>query len=119
MQHANIGYSFLSFFKVLNVRFASGPEQKAWITSALGSLTEARAVARLAILTASVPDAAEYLYLSGRCAVAHAFSSPLVDPNDINDQRRLADDLPVIRSLAARLVTTEFGVARPAYHGAV
>lgn len=114
LEHVKIAYSFLSFFKVLNVRFASGPEQKKWINSAIGSLTEFRAVARLKELAATVPDAAEYLYLSGRCAVAHAFNTPLVDPDDINDQRRLSDDLPVIRSLAAQLMITELGIARPA-----
>jgi hypothetical protein len=52
----------------------------------------------------------QYLYSSGRCAVAHAFNDPVVDPDDAADTLRLARDLPVVKALARRFVEVELGV---------
>jgi hypothetical protein len=113
LRTVHIAYSFLSFFKVLNVKFPKGPEQITWINSVAGTLTSREATVRVAELTATEPDVGAYLYGSGRCAVAHAFSDPLIDPDDITDQQRLSRDLPVARSLAARLIQAEWGVPAP------
>jgi hypothetical protein len=55
-------------------------------------------------------DIGEYLYESGRCAVAHAFNEPLVDPDDPDDTWRLTADLPVIKALAEHLIESQVGV---------
>ena len=52
------------------------------------------------------------LYESGRCAVAHAFADPLVDPDDLADLRRLSADLDVVRALAEYLIEHELHVPR-------
>jgi len=106
----SIPYQFLSYFKVLNVLHASGPAQKAWIRRVLPSISDAEANQRLAALSVLQPDVAAYLYESGRCAVAHAFAEPVVDPDDPGDERRLKSDLPVIRALARYLLEHEYGV---------
>ena len=49
-------------------------------------------------------DIGEYLYESGRCAVAHAFNRPLVDPDNPDDTQRLDADLPVIKALAEQMI---------------
>jgi hypothetical protein len=82
------------------------------IRSTLPKLTEHRAIARRDALQASVPDVAQYLYKDGRCAVAHANAGKIVDPDDMTDLRRLAEDIDVIKALAEHLISTEFGVIR-------
>lgn len=103
-------YRFLSFFKIINILFDKGPEQVDWINSSLGKIDDYRARPRLAELKASVPDVGKYLYQSGRCAVAHAYSSPLVDPENIEDNARLAADLPLVQALAEIAIESELKV---------
>ena len=103
-------YRFLAFFKVINIGYSTGPKQCEWIRSALPQITDHQAKQRLQELVAAEPDVAQYLYDSGRCAVAHAFSEPLVDPDDPEDHRRLSSDLPVVRALAERFIEHELGV---------
>lgn len=113
LRRVHLAYSFLSFFKVLNVRFPNGPAQIAWINSVTGTLASREATARIGELSATEPNVGAYLYASGRCAVAHAFSDPLIDPDNIVDQQRLSRDLPVVRNLAAQLIQSEWGVPAP------
>jgi len=54
-------------------------------------------------------DVPRYLYASGRCAVAHAYADPLVDPDDISDLHRLSQDLYVIKAVAEHLIEVELG----------
>ncbi len=111
LEQVHVAYSFLSFFKILNIRFASGPDQITWINAQLTSLQSCQA--RLGEIQRIASDVGNYLYTSGRCAVAHAFAAPLVDPNEIGDQQRLSRDLPLVRGLAALLITTEWGIPTP------
>jgi len=54
--------------------------------------------------------AGNYLYVSNRCAVAHANAEPLVDPDDPGDRRRLTSDLPMVKALAEYMIEQHFGV---------
>ncbi len=105
-------YEFLGYFKILNILFKEGQRQKEWIRSVLPSLSEEDVKKRIAQITSSEPDVAYYLYESGRCAVAHAHSDPLIDPDDVKDLRRLSEDLCVIKRLAEYLIKSELGVSR-------
>ena len=105
-------YQFLGFFKIINILHKSGPEQVQWINATLPKLTYIPAQERLATLRQSEPDVAQYLYESGRCAVAHAFADPLVDPDDLADLHRLSADLDVVRALAEHLIEHELHVPR-------
>lgn len=60
------------------------------IRATLRALKDQLAVSRLDALRAVEPDVAKYLYESGRCAVAHAYSEPIVDPDDVSDLHRRA-----------------------------
>ncbi len=110
LKSESVAYSFLGYFKVINVTHNRGAEQIAWINGVLSTLKGYGVQERIAQLRAAHPDVGAYLYLSGRCAVAHAFSDPLVDPEDPTDLRRLATDLDVVRSLAEHLIENELSV---------
>jgi hypothetical protein len=105
----NPAYRFLGLFKVLNIRFSSGKDQKNWINQNLQKLKHPRSVERLQQLVHEA-DIGAYLYHQGRCAVAHAFSLDVVDPDASEDMRRLEDDLFLIKELAEILISKEFGV---------
>lgn len=105
-----VPYQFLGFFKVINVLHGSGSEQRQWINSNLPGITDQQAKKRLAELHRECADIGEYLYASGRCAVAHAFSTPVINPDKPEDVRRLAADVPVIRALAEYAIARELGV---------
>lgn len=103
-------YQFLSFFKILNVRFDLSRDQKQWINSNLASVNQLLIRERISELQQAHANVGQYLYESGRCAVAHAFGHPIVNPDNPEDKRRLAADLPVIRALAELMIENEFGV---------
>lgn len=102
-------FALLSFMKVLNLRENTGAGQKRWINQAILQLSGS-AAARVAALRAQSHDIGDYLYKHGRCAVAHAFDPPVVDPDRLEDLLRMRDDLPLARALAAHCIQAEFGV---------
>lgn len=106
----SIPYRVLGFFKIINILYKNGPDQKAWIKATLPKLKESYLQGRLTALSSAEPDVAAYLYESGRCAVAHAFSDPLIDPDDLTHLRRLSADLEVVQALAEHLVRHELNV---------
>ncbi|MSQ96824.1 MAG: hypothetical protein EXR98_20035 [Gemmataceae bacterium] len=106
----SIPYEFLGYFKIINVRYSGGEIIIGWINKALPLLREKRATDRIAKLATSTANIGEYLYGSGRCAVAHAFSGDVVNPDNPDDLLRLAEDMPVARALAEYLIETEMGI---------
>jgi hypothetical protein len=110
LEHSNVAYATLSFFKVLNIVANTWRKQQEWINSNasdFGSHSRARSEvdSRLTELKDSgLSDIGEYLYGSCRCAVAHAGMDPTVDPENPDDMERLSKDLPVIRALAAHVI---------------
>ena len=101
---------FLSFFKVLNVVFSDGPAQQSWLNSNLHLVRYGRAFERLSELQTQHPNIGQYLYVQGRCAVAHAYSNPVVDPDNYSDRVRLRDDLPLIKAMAGFCIERELNV---------
>ena len=102
--------AFLSFFKILNVVFPNGPSQQTWINNNLHLVKYGRAFDRLSLLRTQHENIGEYLYVQGRCAVAHAFSTPIADPDNYHDRRRLRDDLPLIQSMAESCIEIKLNV---------
>lgn len=109
LEHNNVPYAFLGFAKILNLG-GSGKKQVEWINAAIGKLKDHFAKGRITAIQASETDVGEYLYGSGRCAVAHAANDPVVDPDDASDTLRLGSDLPVVKALAAHFVESELGI---------
>jgi Methylamine utilization protein MauJ len=112
----NVAYATLSFFKILNIIADTGRKQKAWINAnyanfGLTNHTKFEINRRITELKSSgITDIGGYLYESGRCAVAHAGTSPTVDPENPEDIERLTKDLPLVRGMAAHVIEKEFAV---------
>lgn len=109
LEHSSVPYAFLGFAKILNLG-GSGKKQIVWINAAIATLRDHFAKERLAAIQATEPDVGEYLYGSGRCAVAHAANDPVVDPDDASDTLRLGSDLPVVKALATHFIEVELGI---------
>lgn len=106
----SVPFAFLSYFKVLNIVFTSGQSQKDWINNNLVHVLYRPALDRLQELSKSDGDLGDYLYRRGRCAVAHANETPLVNPDSYEDKRRLELDLPLMKEIAALFIERELGV---------
>jgi hypothetical protein len=106
----SIPYEFLGYFKSINILYKSGQDQMAWIKSTLLKLEFSFVQDRISKILESETDIAKYLYESGRCAIAHAFAEPLVDPDDLVHLHRLHADMNIARALAEYLIQHELGV---------
>jgi len=105
----SVPFAFLSYFKILNILFP-GPAQIVWINENLGRILYQPALDRLLELTKTKSDIGVYLYGQGRCAVAHANGSIIVNPDSYGDKRRLELDLPLIKEIAVLFIEQELGV---------
>jgi hypothetical protein len=108
----NAPYEFLGYMKIINILFKQGNQQIGWINATLPLLTEKHARSRIDELKVTEADVGKYLYESGRCAVAHAFDVPVVNPDDPIDIFRLSADMPVARALAEYLIEHELVLQR-------
>ena len=116
MKYYSVPLQFLSYFKILNIfwndKYKNGENELVkGLRDSLPDLKEKDCVERIKeIKKQDVPSAAEYLYKHGRCAVAHAFADPIVDPDDITDLHRLSKDMEIMRSLTAYLIKKKLGI---------
>ena len=98
------GYSFLSFYKVIESQFSNGRQRADWIASNI-ELLEGRAAERVQALKAQGINVSEHIFQSGRCAIAHAsLNGEIVDPDIPEDRRLIYEDLDVIQGLAKRYI---------------
>lgn len=104
-------YSFLSFFRVLEVAIGNGQKRKEWMPDALERIHDSRASQAVADLKAKgIEDVAKHLFDSGRCAIAHASADPIINPDDPADSRRLYKELPIMMNLAVMAIEENLGV---------
>jgi hypothetical protein len=101
----------LLYTKLRNICYKHGPDQIAWINRTLPLITDPDATKRIAVLRGAYPDLGEYLYGSGRCAIAHAYGTPVIDPDNPDGILRLMGDMPGVDALAEYLIQHELGVA--------
>ncbi len=106
----SIPYKVLGFFKIINILYKNGPEQIVWIRETLPKLMVNHLRDRILALSNAESDVANYLFVSCRCAVAHASSDPLIDPDDLTHLHRLSADLEVVQALAEYLIKYELNV---------
>lgn len=106
----SVPYQFLSFYKIINLLHSGGADQMAWINQAIPSIDDHFAKERIRELQTENANIGNYLYVSGRCAIAHAYTEPLVDPENPADTTRLRKDLPLIRGLAEYAIEHELGI---------
>lgn len=113
----SVPFSFLSYFKILNIFWKDKYEKGSneiieGIKKMLPEIEDKEAINRIEQLRKNGNDVPKYLYESGRCAIAHAYSEPLVDPDDVADIRRLSQDIWVIRAIAEILIEKKLKVSR-------
>ena len=108
----SIPYEFLGYFKIINLLYNSGKDQKQFIKNNLENLKDPVAIDRFKELKSLGEDVPNFLYESGRCAIAHAYSQPILDPDDIKDVRRLSLDLSIIKEMAEIIIEDALGVSR-------
>ncbi|MGY4235091.1 hypothetical protein ACVIIW_004038 [Bradyrhizobium sp. USDA 4449] len=106
------GYSFLSFYRVLEVALGQGKKRQIeWIndqiTHGLGHYPKD---AIDGLRQQGIADIGAHLYESGRCAIAHAAEEPIIDPDDPIDARRLWTERPLMLELAERAIEEKLGV---------
>jgi hypothetical protein len=108
---SHVAYSFLSFYRVLEVAVGRGKAIPSWIEQAITRLSNGQGRDALNALTAAgVTDIPQHLYVSGRCAIAHAGGSPIVDPDNPSDTSRLYNEKPLIEELAELAIEEFLGV---------
>ncbi len=113
----SIPFSFLSYFKILNIFWRDKYVNRKnalieGIRDTLPKINDEESLSRLSVLQKTEPDVPNYLYESGRCAIAHAFSDPIVDPDELSDLRRLSQDIWIIKAIAEYLIESELKVSR-------
>jgi hypothetical protein len=113
----SVPFEFLSYFKILNIFWKDKWIQRRnamieGIRSTLPALSDELALRRLKALGSRESDIPKYLYESGRCAVAHAYADPIVDPDDVSELNRLSQDLRIVKAIAEHLIVSKLKVSR-------
>lgn len=111
LDHA--AYSFLSFFKVINVLHKGNAAQKRWISKNISKLKQTRAIERLKELRKDNTNLRieKYIYEQCRNAVAHShLDSMVINPDDPSGEFRLKRDLPIIEELARIVIIEELKI---------
>lgn len=113
----SVPFSFLSYFKILNIfwqdKYQKGKNEIIeGIRKALPYIKDDLTKKIIKDLENRVEDVSEYLYKSGRCAVAHAYAAPIVDPDNAEDIQRLSQDIDIIKAIAEFLIETELKVSK-------
>lgn len=118
---SSIPYSFLGYFKILNI-FWKDKYQKnnknaivEGIKKTLPQIKDNLAKERITELSKQNKDVSEHLYKSCRCAIAHAYSEPIIDPDEVKDVRNLSKDIWIIKAIAESLIETKLKVSRSIY----
>lgn len=115
----SIPFSFLSYFKILNIFWNDRMNKKIGknelvegIRENLHNIKDPLALERIEELKKIQVDIPTYLYKDGRCAIAHAYKKPFVDPDESTDLYRLSADLAIIKSIAEYLIEHKLGVSK-------
>ncbi len=115
----SVPYAFLGYFKILNIFWNDKKDPKTkqnplveGIRDSLAVIQDLLALERLRELKSKHQDVPYYLYQSGRCAVAHAFSYPVADPDHLETNHRLSRDLPIIKAIAEHKMITDLKLSR-------
>lgn len=101
----SVFYQFLNFWKVVETVIKDKKTRWEWINSKVPELQLHRE--RVQDIVNKNTNIAEYLDYSGRCAIAHVFREPIVNPDDYDDYIRISQDVRVVQDLA-RAAVEEF-----------
>jgi hypothetical protein len=99
---SSVFYRFLNFWKILEVALKNKNDRWRWINLEAPNLS--LHTDRIKQITTINADIAEYLDYSGRCAIAHVFRRPIVNPDDYEDYVRISQDVRIVEELARKAV---------------
>ncbi|HXX19975.1 MAG TPA: methylamine utilization protein MauJ [Candidatus Acidoferrum sp.] len=102
----SVFYAYLSYWKILEVAIPDKKDRWDWINNNAARTYDSQ---RAAEIVAVNPNVAEYLDYSGRCAIAHVFHQPVIDPDNREDNVRISKDVRLVESLAR--IAVEDGLA--------
>lgn len=114
-------HMFLSFWKILSTRNpdqARGP-QRDWLLDAFNKIAAGEGTTRLNELRATGKtdeEIALHLFVWGRCAVAHAFADPIVNPDNPEHEAELQKEMPLVRALAEYAIEHDYGIETQTSH---
>lgn len=108
----HVGYSFLSYFKIINLRYPKDEKQKKFIKRSLPLIENLPHLKdKFTLLKAQHTDLVNYIYKACRCAVAHASKEQTTyDPENVDDENRFYEIQPIAHALAKLIIETEFGI---------
>jgi hypothetical protein len=107
------GYAVLSYFKIVEIQYPTGPEQKKWIGENFESIeTRWRSDPQMKHFMEGCGTEAptDYIYKQCRVAVAHASVKRPLDVDEFNEIQRLYSAAYVLRLLARQLISQDLGV---------
>lgn len=101
LDYHNSFYAFLSLYKIFEIYFRKNTEAiKNWINNHVDKVRDPMSFRRLGEIRKINPDIGDYLYKSERCAVAHAQSAPIIDPDETEDYFNISKDRWLLQDLA-------------------
>lgn len=114
----SVALSFLSLFKIINIFYNDKRKVKTkkndlieGLRNLLPFIKDKLAQQRLQELQKTISDIPDYLYRR-RCAIAHAFISPTIDPDSVSDSRDLSQDTWVVRAVADYLIENKLRISK-------
>lgn len=112
LSSSSVYYSFLSFYKVIQLAFGENRERiSIWINDNLDKISYPPVSERIKEIINENFDIGDYLYISGRCAIAHVSHDPIIDPDKPENKLRLNKDLNIVKGLARHAI--ESGLFNP------
>jgi hypothetical protein len=106
----SIPMRFLSFAKIQNIKYNGKSQIIKAFNEIVKHLIDDKVVKRTKDLELLGKDVGSQLYISGRCAVAHANSEPIIDPDDPTDLQDLILDMPLIKGVAEYIIEHELNL---------
>ena len=111
----SVFYSFLSYFKIITIKYPHQKQVVKWINDNIENI-HGRPDLINHLQNNKVGDIGQYLYSSGRCALAHADwqrkmrGEEVVNPNNYTDNMRIGKELPLIKELAEISIKNELSI---------
>jgi hypothetical protein len=104
----NIPFSFLSYFKILNIFWEKKLEHE--LSNYFRNLQDKDLIPIIKAIERKHGDVAKHIVVSRRHAIVHAFLKPTVDPDDVAGVRSISEDLAFMRLLTAKIIEETYNI---------
>ncbi len=103
----SVFYEYLNYWKVIEVAIPDKASRLAWINAnAVSGVRQEEIPTELG----KAKSIAEYLDHHCRSAIAHVFSKPYINPDEIDDSRRISKHVFLVEQLARRAMREVMGI---------